>query len=313
MFYFYGSNEFLIEKEIQDIIVRNKNASIVKFNSEVKINEIINQISSFSLFDSNRILIFYNFPYLFKKNKEDEKELLDIKKALTFKHSDTLIIFTSTTINEKNSNILVNYLKENANSKYFDELNEKELTIYVKDYLKNKGASISDIDLYYLLSKIPNKLLLIINEIEKLISLDLNITKTNIDSIVQKYDIGNTFDFINSFHSGNIDLLFQSYYDKINQGETIQNLISQIENVLELSSIIYSLKQNGFSYKEIEKITKKHSYVIKKNIEFLSVIGYKKIKKYLNMIADIDLNIKKGTIDPKIGFERFLLEICKNN
>ena len=41
-------------------------------------------------------------------------------------------------------------------------------------------------------------------------------------------------------------------------------------------------------------------------------IGYTKIKKYLKIIENIDLDIKSGAINDKIIFERFLLEIFKN-
>ena len=67
----------------------------------------------------------------------------------------------------------------------------------------------------------------------------------------------------------------------------------------------------NFSNQDIEKIMNKHSFVIKKNMEFLDYIGYKKIVLYTNLISEIDQKIKKNEVDEKIAFERFLLEIIK--
>lgn len=67
----------------------------------------------------------------------------------------------------------------------------------------------------------------------------------------------------------------------------------------------------NFSNQDIEKIMNKHSFVIKKNMEFLDYVGYKKIVLYTNLISEIDQKIKKNEVDEKIAFERFLLEIIK--
>lgn len=310
MYFIYGDESYLIEKKVQEIIKQNNLAKVISFNNDIKLGEIINQISSFSLFDSSRLLIFRDLSY-FQINKNEEAEALI--KSLRFKPSSTTIIFTSSKINEKSPTIFTKYLLENVQTFKFDNLSDKEILNITKQEIIKHGATISDVDLFYFLSKIPNSLTIIINEIEKLVVLDKNISRTNIDESIQKYSVGSAFDFINSFNSGNTEMLFKSYYEKISHGETIQNLIGQITNVLELCSRIYSLKQSKHTDKEIEQILGKHSFVIKKNLEFLNFIGYKKICNYLNMISEIDTKIKSGLLDEKIGFERFLLETTKNN
>ena len=307
MYYIYGNEDYLKENKISELIHKFNPSTVLHFNSDTKIGDIINQISTFSLFDSSRLLIFRDLSYFTK----DSSEVNALIKSLQFKPESTIVVFTSDKINNKNKTTIVEYLLKNSKTFEFNELSEKEIVAVAKSKITSLGASISNVDLYYFLSKVPNRLSLIINEIEKLVSLDKNISKSNIDDLIQKYDLGSAFDFINSFHNGNIELLFKSYYEKINQGETIQSFISQITNVLEICSRIHSLKKVGHTDKEIEKILDKHSFVIKKNSEFLNTIGYKKVCKYLNMISEIDVKIKKGILDEKIGFERFLLETIK--
>lgn len=308
MYYFYGNEEYLIQKKIEEIIKKNPSNNIIKINNDFKLEEIINQIINFSLFEKDKILIFNN-PYFLTK-EVSENEINSIIKALKIKPNSTKIIFSSEKI-QNSKNELLSFLKKEANCMEFNELKEKEIIEIAKQKIIDLEASISEIDLFYLLSKLPNKLILIINEIEKLVALDKNISKSNIDYLVQKYNIDTTFSFINSFHNKDANEIFKTYYQKINQGETIQNLINQISNVLELCSRIYSLKKMNFSNQDIEKIMNKHSFVIKKNMEFLDYIGYKKIVLYTNLISEIDQKIKKNEVDEKIAFERFLLEIIK--
>ena len=310
IYYLFGNENYLIDQKIQEIISQNPENLILKFNSEVKINDVINQISTFSLFDTNKILIFNNFPFLLKANENEKEAIID---ALNFKPNSTLVIFTSEKINEKTKyNDLLNFLKSKAICFEYNELSDKEIAIEAREKINKLGASISEIDLFYFLSKIPNKLSIVMQEIEKLVSLDLNISRTNIDDLVQKYDLSSAFDFINSFHDRNIELLFKTYYEKLAQGETIQNFINQITNVLEICSRIYSLKKLNYDDKKISETLNKHIFVVKKNSQFLNAIGYLKIQKYLDLICEIDSKIKSGVLDDRIGFERFLLETLIN-
>ena len=309
MYYIYGNEDFIIDEKIKEIINNNLESKVFHFNSDVKINDVINQISSFSLFDSKKILVFYNFPFLLKSNDNETKAIIN---SIKFKPSSTILIFTSEKINEKDAkNELIDFIKKEALNIECEELNDKQIEIKVKEQIKNMNATISEIDLIYFLSKVPNKLSIIFSELEKLVSLDKNISKNNIDNLVQKYDLSSAYDFVNAFQSQNYDLLFQVYNEKINQGDSIQNLISQLSNVLEICSRIYSLKKSGLSLIQIEKEMNKHSFVIKKNNDFLESVGNKKINKLIKNLSELDSKIKIGLVDEQIGFERFLLEVIK--
>lgn len=306
MYFIYGDENYLINEKINEIIQNNKNKfpNVIKF-SDIDFIDVLNQINSFSLFEKEKIIVFDLY---FLINKFSEKEIDFLIKNLDKKTSSILIIFK---LNKKINNKMVDYLKNNAKSYEFNELKSEELTNFIKNKIKEQEADISDIDLIYFLSKLPNKLSIIMSELNKLITIDKNISKFNIDEIVQYHKISNVFEFINSFYEKNCDKLFKIYYEKINFGESIQSLMGQISSVLDNCSRIYSLLKLNYSIEKIEKIINKHSFVIKKNIELLNLFGYKKIYKYLNILSELDENIKQGKIDEKIGFERFLLEVIK--
>lgn len=308
MFYIVGEEDFLINRKINEI-AKDKNLKIHSFNSDITLNELLNQIANLSLFEDKKIVVFKDCSFLSSTNSEEFSLIIN---TLECKPDSTTVIFVSQKSNDKGKkNDLVLYLEKNAQCFEFKLLDDKQIYQFTNKFIKQENATISEFDLIYLLSRIPKKLSVITNEVLKLIALDRNITKNNIDDLVQKYDLSSAFEFINSFQDNDIENIFKTYYNKINQGESIQTLIGQITNVLELCSQIYSLKKSNYSLDDIEKKLNKHSFVIKKNNDFLNSIGYEKISHYLKEIAQLDIKIKSGLIDEKIGFEHFLLQLIR--
>lgn len=309
MIFIYGDESFLVEKKIKEILSENSGFALVELNSESKLNTIINEISSFSIFDQNRIIIVKN-PYIFDKNQENDIDSLI--NATNFIPENSIVVFVYEKLIEKSQNKFIKFLIKNANCFECKKLNDQDLLNFVKKEISDKGGIISNTNLIHLLSKMPNKLTIINNEIEKLISYDKNITLSNIEDLVPKYETSHAFAFIEAFNNQDIEQIFKIYYEKIEQNESITTLISQITNVLDICSQIYSYKKMNFSNEAIAKQMQKHIYVIKKNQELLNAVGYKKIALYLKLLSQLDVNIKTTKLDPNIGFEYFLLNVARN-
>lgn len=309
MYFIYGEEQYLIDKKIKEITKKNSETKIVFLDSDISIDQSINEILTFSIFDSTKIIVFKNIQVLIKNNERDANKLID---ALKNKIESTTVVFVLNKVVEKQKNDFITFLKKEAICFEFNTMKDKELSIYIKDYITQNNGIISEINLFYLLSKLPHKLIFIIKEIDKLLSFDKNITRKNIDDLVPKYDTSKAFDFINAFSDQNIEQIFKIYYEKINQGELTVSLISQISNVLEMCSQIHAYKKLGKSNDEIAHELNKHPFVIKKNTELLNSISYKRVEEYLIKLSELDLNIKQNKIDEKIGFENFLLNIVNN-
>lgn len=309
MFFIYGNEPFLINNKVSEIIKKHPNHKIIELNSLTSLNELVNELVSFSIFDDNKLIVVKNSIFLDKNNKSTNEMIIN---ALSFIPESTIIIFTYDKQNSKQKNELFNYLLKNSKCFEFNELNDKEMTKFVKDKVSELGGFINDVNLVYLLTKLPNKLTIINNELEKLISFDKNITKTNIDNLVPKYEQSKIFDFINSFNDRNIDKMFEIYHEKINQGESVLILIKQIINVLDLCSQIHSYKHLNYSENDIANELNKHIFIIKKNNNLLTKISYKKVSYYIEMLAKLDMDIKTYKIDENIGFENFLIQIMKD-
>lgn len=308
MYFIYGEEQYLIDRKIQEITSNSLNCKILYLDRTITLNDAINEISTISIFEPEKIIIFKNF-YLLTKNQSSEIKLL-ISNLNNIPSSNEVVFVLEQNI-PKGLNPLINYLKENSKLVECNKLKDKELNLFVKEYVKARGGNISEVNLFHFLSKVPNKLIIVINELEKLLLINPTITKENIDQSVPKYETINTFDFINSFSEQNADLIFKYYYDSINSGESITNLINQIANTLDIVNSIHSYKLLGLTNVQIAEELGKHIFVVQKNEKLLNLVGYQKIKQYIKELSILDTNIKTGKINDKLGFEFFLLNIIK--
>ena len=96
----YGTEKFLIDKEIKNIISKHKidDIDISRYDLEVNsIKEIIDEANTISLFSNNRLIIVDN-AFIFSRTtkKIDNIELLE--EYLKIENKETIIIFVNLNI-----------------------------------------------------------------------------------------------------------------------------------------------------------------------------------------------------------------------
>ncbi len=308
MYFIYGEEQFLIDKQIKKILKHNNGVKPIFFDAETSMYEAINEVNTFSIFDDKKIIIFKDFYLLNKSKLSDDQEIIN---SIKNRNNNCLLIFTYSYLVPKIKTSLFQYLLNEAKVIEVKKYTNQELIAVIKEIIESKGGKISNINSILLSTKLPNDLNLIIREIDKLLLEDKEITKEMILTSISKYNSNNIFDFINSFQERDASGIFRSYKEKIDNGESIINLISQLSNALILCSNIYSYKATRLMIEEIAVETKIHIFRIKKADQLLKDLGFKKIRELIHMMSDLDTNIKTGVIDEVIGFEKLLLEIIR--
>ncbi|MGL5205439.1 MAG: DNA polymerase III subunit delta [Metamycoplasmataceae bacterium] len=308
MYFIYGEELFLIDKEIKKILKSNEGAKPIFFDAESSIYDVLNEINTFSIFDDKKIIILKDFNLLTKSNTAYDQELIN---SINNKNESCILIFAFSSSKPKSPSTLFRYLLDNAKVIEIKKYSNAELSGIIQKIVDSKGGTILNINAILLSVKLPNDLNLIIREIDKLLLENSEITKDMIKNSIAKYHSNNIFEFINSFQESDASGLFRAYKEKIDNGESIVNLISQLSNALILCSNIYSYKASNMRIEEIANKLKIHIFRVKKSNELLNTMGIEKIKKIIQMLSDLDSNIKTGKIDEVIGFEKLLLEIIR--
>lgn len=308
MYFIYGEELFLIDKQIKKILKQNNDAKPVFFNSESSIYEVINEINTFSIFEDRKIVVIKDFHLLTKSNDSYDQEMIN---SIKNKNINCVLIFTYSDKKPKVETTLFKYLLSDAQVKEIKKYTNVELSKIINEIVKSKGGEISNINSILLSLKLPNDLNLIVREIDKLLLESKEITKEMIMTSISKYNTNNIFEFINSFQESDASGLFRSYKERIDNGDSIVNLISQLSNALILCSNIYSYKCLNMRIEEIAVEMNIHVFRIKKANDLLNTFEIKRIKKLIQMLSDLDTNIKNGKVNEVIGFEKLLLEIIR--
>lgn len=309
----YGTNEFLIKKEIKKIITENKieNIDISNYNLENDLlDNILDDASMNSLFNNQKLIIVEN-AYIFtgttkKKGLEHNIELL--LKYITDPNPDCILIFfiNEEKIDERKK--IVKLIKEHGKVIEFNKL--KDIDNFVKKELDDYKMDNATIRTF--INFVGDNLAIITSEIEKLKlykDTDKIITKDDIYNVCSELLDVDMNELTNSIVLKNMKTALKIYEGLIKQGEEPLQIIIRLANQFRIIYQVKELSKKGYSNKDITNILGIHPYRIQKAMEISYSFPSKKLLSYMKRLAEIDEGIKLGTIDKNIALELFMLEI----
>ena len=187
---FYGTEQYLIEKEIKKIINDSKldkiNVNYYDLESTF-INDIIDDALTFSLFDDKKIIVVEN-SYIFTGTTN--KKLLDqdtkqLEEYLDHPNENTILIFSINKDKIDGRKKITTKMKKQGCVKEFNEITN--LNKYISELFGEYNISNEDLRLFQ--NRVGDNLLIIEQEIKKIKTYkdkDLNITKDDIINLTNK-------------------------------------------------------------------------------------------------------------------------------
>ena len=306
----YGTEKFLIDKEVKNIISKNniEEINISKYDLELNsLNEILDDANTVSLFSNNKLIIVDN-AYIFSRVINKKIDNIESLENYLKNNSDTIIIFINN--NEKIDSVkkIVKLIKENGVVKEFNPL--KNINTTVKNMFDD--YKISDNSINLLINRVGNNLELIYQEVEKLKIYKINdkiITNQDIeDIIIENIDI-DIFKFIDDIINKNKKEAIKTYRELIKLNEEPIKIIALLASKFRLMYQASLLAKKGYTEDNISEILKVHKYPV--HLAILS--GYKYnpniLLKYLNELANLDIGIKTGEKDKELALELFILSL----
>ena len=309
----YGTNYFLIKREIEKIKLENNIESIDVNNYNLEntiLDNILDDALTLSLFSQKKMIIVDN-SYIFtpsvrKKGLDHNIDLLN--KYIENPNPDTILIFV---INEEKidkKKKIVKLIKINGNVIEFNEV--KNIDAFIKNELNDYKMDAVTINSF--VNRVGDNLAIITSEIEK-----LKLYK-NDDKIITKDDVFNVCseqidvdmnELTNSIVSKNISKSLKIYNELIKQGEEPLQIIIRLANQFRIIYQSKELTKKGYSNKDIADILGIHPYRVKKALEISYKFPSKELLSILKKLSRIDEGIKMGNMDKNIALEQFILEI----
>ncbi|EIE42219.1 DNA-directed DNA polymerase [Mycoplasmopsis canis UFG4] len=308
MKFIYGPEKFFINKNINKIKNEFPDESIVIFESNSDLNEIIESISTKSLFDQKKLIILNNIEIL-NASKLTKKEESIIKKLIYVlsNEKDNEIVFVNET-NKLSSNLLIDFLINNSVNIECKKMEKKDLINQLTILVQEKNVKFSYTNINVFLEKMPNDLQIIMNEFNNLVSNYNEITFEIIEDIISKYAKNEVFSFLASIETYDLKHIYSKYLERVSEGDDPLILIGQLGSIFNDCIAYYYMSKLGMNNVEISKKLKQPDWKVKKISGILRNLSFSKIKKITKELAKIDIQTKTTGVESNELFEMFLIK-----
>lgn len=303
---YYGDDISLINNEIGKL--KNKigiSGDIIYYDIE-NISDIVVESSTIGMFNPYKFIVIDTSSYFSSKKDMDISSLTHYFDNYNV---NSYLIFTYGSSSIDSRRKLFKLISDNGVVKKL-EANSEYLNDFISTYIKDNGYSMDMNSMSYLLSRCDNNIDNIRNELDKLMLYKLYdkvITREDI-SLLTIDDINDTvFELVSSILKNNNEKAMKLYYNFINNGMDVSQIIAVISNQIRLLFQVKRLYNSGKSNDEIAKILEfKSVYRVKYLLSDCYYYSEGDLLKYLSKLADIDKAIKTGNGDGKLLLELFI-------
>lgn len=303
---YYGDDISLINNEIGKL--KNKigiSGDIIYYDIE-NVSDIVVESSTIGMFNPYKFIVIDTSSYFSSKKDMDISSLIDYFDNYNV---NSYLIFTYGSSSIDSRRKLFKLISDKGVVKKL-EANSEYLNDFISNYIKDNGYSMDMNSMSYLLSRCDNNIDNIRNELDKLMLYKLNdkvITRDDI-SLLTIEDINDTvFELVSSILKNNNEKAMKLYYNFINNGMDVSQIIAVISNQIRLLFQVKRLYNSGKSNDEIAKILEfKSVYRVKYLLSDCYYYSEGDLLKYLSKLADIDKAIKTGNGDGRLLLELFI-------
>lgn len=219
----------------------------------------------------------------------------------------TVIIFVGYFSKLDSRKKIVKAMKTKGKVLEFKKLDNYGKTNFIKEQLRKNHVNITKDGENELISRLPNDLAIIQNELTKIYLYDDEITYEVVKKLVSKPLEDNVFELANAVVSHHTKKAFEIWNDLNVLNTNPIQLIAVLASQFRFLYQVKELHQEGYSEKEITEILQAHPYRVKVSLDTSYRLKLEDMLTVLHQLATLDQNIKSGKIDKRLGFELFLM------
>lgn len=305
----YGVDKYLIDKEIDKIIKKNKidNNSIIRYSlNEDSIDNILEDANTFNLFSDTKLIIVNDANIFTSSNDILTDKIINY---LNNYNDKSYLVFTLLSDKIDNRKKITKVMSDKGN---VINLNKKEVdTNYIISYLKDNGYQINMSDARMILNKVGNNLFSINNELDKLMLFKLEdkvIDKNSIDLLINENIDSSLFALVDSITNKDKNKMLKLYHECLLESDPIM-IINMLANKYILLYQVKRLISDGYSDDKIAKELEVHPYPVKLARNMCYSYSVKEILDIILKLANLDKDIKLGNVNGEVGLEFLLLSI----
>lgn len=303
LYLLYGNESFLIN-ETQNLITSSvlseetKEFNLSRYDmEETPIEFAIEDCQTIPFFGDKKVVIIEN-PYFLTGEKGKEKVEHNAKvfeEYLINPVPSTILIVNAPYEKLDERRKIVKQLMKNAvvlNAKF----TEKETKDWIQEQVEERGYEISRNAIELLYQFIGQNLLLLNNEIEKLVlySEKQEIDEMTVHLLASKSLESNIFVLVDQVVHQRLNETLTIYHDLLKQNEEPIKILAVIAGQFRFIAQVKSLVSKGYGEQKIANILKAHPYRVKLAVTQGKVFDEKKLLQMIDALAELDYQMKTG-------------------
>lgn len=311
----FGEENFLSLQKLKNI--KEKFASKDLENSNINELEVksfsfaeFSKLSSSAPFLSEKRLIILKNILTSKINNGDEEKTIEYLSKIP---ESSVVIFYEDSNSIDNRRLLVKKVKNLAKKSWeFKKLTNQEAENWVKKELASKEGTITSPAFSKLLAFVGNNLWQLDKEIDKLVTYKnkKRIEEDDIEKLVSANLNTSVFELIDNIGEKNLGKSLKFLNNLIEQGEEVLYLLGMVIYQLRNLILIKDLALKNLPKSEIIKITKKHPYVVTKTLSQSKNFSPEELDNIYKRIFETELKIKTGRMEPKTALNLLVTKLC---
>jgi len=312
----YGEEKLIMEQKLTALKkkyeIKEENMNIITYwCHETPMSAIIEDALTPPFLSEYKMIIVKNPIFLTTQKQKDTKEE-DIKMLMDYLKQDnpsTIFVIYHDQKNFDERKKIVKELRKTVQFIEVDKMDYHQLFKATHKAIQARQCTIEDDALDLFLSRMPNNLLEISQEVSKLCLYTKHITKETIDVMVVKKLEENVFELTKAILNKETAKSIQIYKDlKMNNEEPIK-LIVLIANSIRLLYQVKLLDRKGYNDQEIAKMLSLNPYRLKYIRQDGKDFEIQELLEKLDELSQLDVDIKTGKIDRFKGLELFLIRM----
>lgn len=317
----YGSERYLMDRCLDQLKTKYQinldlmNLSIYDLEND-SMKAVYDDLLIPPFFSEYKMVLVNNPLFLTTKKtkKNNVEDVAYLEKWLEQDNKNTILVFfyhknnieKADKIFDKRKTVYKKLMKQ-AKVYPFEKLNYYKLADYTRQEVRKKQAVIDDDALDLLIARTNENLLDVYNEIEKLTLYTKQIRYRDVDCLVPKPLNEKVFDLSNALLAHNQIKTFEIYHDLMILKEEPIKLLVIIADNLRLIYQIRFLDRKGYNDREIGQLLKVNPFRLKYLRKGAENLTLEDILALLDKLSQLDIDIKRGRIDKKLGLELFLM------
>ena len=294
-----GSNDFLLNEQLNQYKKEYLDFEELE-TSQLDLKELKINLFNMSLFGERRCIVL-------RRPSELQAFKDDISEIINNLPSQTILIIIEPNLDKRSTYYKV--LKKDTDFKEFESLEFSKLQRWVRTYVQQQGGSISVSDTNLLLTFVGDDQFLIQNELDKLLTYDLDITKSNIELLVDPLPSSTIFELLDASLCLNFKKAFKIYDSQRSQKIEPESILGMFIWQLHIIALIKTYKGD---LNELNNNLALKPFVIQKALNLSKNFSITKLKELITYLKEADINSKTKNTSLDEYLKNFLIKTAFN-